>query len=47
MPVRIWDEAPDRPDLMMAAAKAHRRLLGNANPGPVFEDLFLDLLYHG
>jgi hypothetical protein len=47
--VAAWlaKERPERPELLKAAAEAHRRVLGNVNAPPVFEDLFLDLLYHG
>lgn len=47
--VAAWlaQERPDRPDLLKGAAEAHRRILGNANAGIVFENLFLGLLCHG
>ena len=38
---------PERPDLLRSVAEAHRRVLGNAQAGTVFENLFLDLLYYG
>lgn len=37
---------PERPDTLKKVAEAHRLVLGNAQPGLVFEDLFLSLLYH-
>lgn len=40
-------ERADRPEQLLALAEAHRRVQGNVNAGPVFETLFLDLLYHG
>ena len=39
-------ECPERPDLLAAAAEAHRLVLGNSQALVVFEDLFLRLLYH-
>ena len=36
---------PERPDILKKVAEAHRLVLGNAQPGLVFEDLFLSLLY--
>ena len=46
--VAAWLAAncPDRPDLLAAAAEAHRLVLGNSQAAVVFEDLFLRLLYH-
>ncbi len=38
--------APEQCALLACAAESHRLLLGNAQPGPVFEVLFLELLYH-
>jgi hypothetical protein len=40
-------ERPDRPDLLRLVAEAHRRVQGTAQAGIAFENLFLDLLYHG
>jgi len=37
---------PERPDLLAAAAEAHRLVLGNSQALVVFEDLILRLLYH-
>ncbi len=47
--VGAWlaQERPERPDLLKSVAEAHRRVQGNAQAGTVFENLFLDLLYHG
>ena len=39
-------DCPDRPDLLAAAAEAHRLVLGNSQAVIVFEGLFLRLLYH-
>lgn len=35
---------PERHDVLKRAAECHRLILGNAQPGPVFEVLFMDLL---
>ncbi len=35
-------EAPDRPDLALAAVEAHRLVLQNLNAGPVFDALFAE-----
>jgi hypothetical protein len=43
----LGQERPGRPDLLRSVAEAHRRVQGNAQAGIAFENLFLDLLYHG
>ena len=46
--VGAWlaQEAPHRPEALQSLARAHRRVLGNAQAPIAFESLFLDLLYH-
>ncbi|MCH8979769.1 MAG: AAA family ATPase [Armatimonadetes bacterium] len=39
-------DCPDRPDLLAAAAEAHRLVLGNSQFIIVLDDLFLRVLYH-